>query len=206
LEDQAMQKFKYDVKDLHYKAELHTNGKLNIFIVEPNVNFTKTSLLPLMVCEALHLVRPDLIDTIFLFNIPKGGAAAAIVDNLTVGSKVRRFKGLHMAEILCYANKQASMPIVLSHQLLNPWNYVYYEMMYYGVPLVHNSPKMKAYGYYYSDHDIDGAVKSVIQAQEYHTKIVQVQKKKNDEFLKTIDPNDPVTINVWTTMLENARI
>jgi len=206
LEVQAMQKFKYEVKGLHYSPELHTNNKLNIFIVEPNVNFTKTSLLPLMVCEALHQLHPDLIDTVFLFNIPKGGAAAAIVDNLSISSKVRRFKGLHMAEILTYANKQSSMPIVLSHQLLNPWNYIYYEMMYYSIPLVHNSPKMKGYGYYYTEHDIDGAVKAIIQAHEYHNKIVQVQKKKNDEFLKTIDPHVPETIKVWNKMLENARL
>jgi len=205
IEQQALQKFKYDIKDLHYTPELHTNSKINIYIVEPNIGFVKTALLPLMVCEALHQLRPDLIETVFLFNIPKGGAATAIVDNLSVSSKVRRFKGLHMAEILCYANKQASMPIVLSHQLLTPWNYVYYEMMYYGVPLVHNSPKMKGHGYYYSEQDIDGAVKAMLQAQEYHNKIVPVQKRKNDEFLKTIDPHDVGTVATWDKLLRTAK-
>jgi hypothetical protein len=206
IERQALQKFKYNIKDLHYTPELHTNSKINIYIVEPNIGFVKTALLPLMACEALHQLYPDLIDTVFLFNMPKGGAATAVVDNLTVGTKVRRFKGLHMAEILTYANKQTSMPIVVSHQLLNPWNYIYYEMMHYGIPLVHNSSKMKGYGYYYSEQDIDGAAKAIKQAHEYHNKIGVVQKKKNDEFLKTIHPHDPDTINAWNTMLENARL
>jgi hypothetical protein len=204
LEQQAIKKFNYDVKELHYTPELHTNGKITIIILEPNVAFTKTSLLPLMACEAFHLANPAIIDTVFLFNIPKGGAAAAIIDNLTIASKVRRFVGLHIAEILCYANKQASMPIVLSHQILNPWNYLYYEMMYYGVPLVHNSFKMKGFGYYYSEQDIDGAVKSIMQAQEYHNKIGVVQKKKNYEFLRSIDPGQEGTIKTWNELLCSA--
>lgn len=204
LEKHAVEKFKYDIKGLQFNPELHTNGKLNILILEPNIGFTKTGLLPLMICEALFLKYPDLIDTVFLFNIPKGGAGVAVLENLTINKKIRRFKGLHMAEILTYFNKQAAMPLVLSHQILHPWNYVYYEMMYYGLPLVHNSDKLKGYGYYYEEFDIDGAVKSIVQAQEYHTKIGVLQKKKNDAFLRTIDPYDVETIKVWDALLNDC--
>jgi hypothetical protein len=151
------------------------------------------------------LKNPDLIDTVYLFNVPKGGAAAAILDNLAVNAKVRRFKGLHMAEIISHFNKQESSPLVLCHQILHPWNYVYYEMMYYGIPLVHNSDKMKGYGYHYNGCDIDGAVTAIVQAQTYHAKLCSVQKKKNDVFLKTINPYDPDTVNVWNKLLEDAR-
>jgi len=206
LEKQALDKFKYHPKDLHFNPELHTNRKLNILILEPNIGFTKTGLLPLLACEALFLKNPDLIDTVYLFNVPKGGAAATIIDNLAVNSKVRRFKGLHMAEIISHFNKQESMPLVLCHQILHPWNYVYYEMMYYGIPLVHNSDKMKGYGYHYSGCDIDGAVSAIVQAQTYHSKLCSVQKKKSDTFLKTINPYDPDTVNVWNKLLEATKI
>ena len=206
LELQAVQKFKYEAKSLHYTPELHTNGKINIFIVEPNIGFVKTALLPIMVCEALHLAHPDSIDTVFLFNMPKGGAATAFIDNLGIREKMRLFKGLHMAEILCYANKQISMPIVLSHQLLTPWNYVYYEMMQYGVPLVHNSDKMRDFGYHYKEQDIDGAVKAIVQAKDYHNRILEVQQRKNVAFLKTIDPYDSETVQFWDKLLDRATI
>jgi len=205
LEHQCINKLKKDVKELYCNPEFHTNGKLNILIIEPNIGFTKTGLLPLLACEALYLSKPEVIDTVYLFNIPKGSAAAAIIDNLTISSKVRRFAGLHIAEILTHFCKQPSMPVVLCHQILHPWNYLFYEMMYYGIPLVHNSDKMRGFGYYYEGCDIDGAARGVVQAHEYHGRLMGLQKQKADTFLKTIDPYDAGTISVWDALLRESK-
>jgi hypothetical protein len=205
LEDHATTKFKFSLDNLRFNPVHHTNGKLNILILEPNSSFTKNALLPLVACEELFIKHPDLIDTIYVFNYPdKSTGSLAVLDNLSVKSKVRIFKGLHMADILNHFNQQSSMPVVFCHQIMHQWNYLYYEMMYYGIPFVHNSDMMKGYGYHYNGCDIDAAVYNLVQVQKHHNKLYELQKKKNAAYLKTLDCYDPDTIQTWNTLLNTT--
>jgi len=205
LEHHATTKFKFALENLRYNPERHTNGKLNILILEPNIGFTKNALLPLVACEELYIKHPDLIDTIYVFNYPeKSTGAAAVLDNLTVKPKVRIFKGLHIADILNHFNLQPSMPVVFCHQIMHQWNYLYYEMMYYGIPFVHNSDMMKGYGYHYAGCDINDAVYNLTKVSQHHNKLYELQKKRNTDYLKTIDCYNPDTIQTWNTLLKNT--
>ena len=42
-----------------------------------------------------------------------------------------------------------SRTIILSHQLKCELNYLYFEALYLGLPLLHNSPMISEYGYFY---------------------------------------------------------
>jgi hypothetical protein len=47
--------------------------------------------------------------------------------------------------------------IVVSHQILNPLNYLYLDAAFIGYPVLHNAPMCKDIGYYYSDFNYDEA-------------------------------------------------
>jgi hypothetical protein len=189
IEHETVRRFKDSVDSLLYTPRTHITPKIDIVVLEPNMSIVKTSLIPIMAAEHLFLNRPSLINEVFVFNFPsKSPHTDHLLDNLAVKSKIRRFKSLHIAEILMYFNRKDTIPIFVSHQLYNEWNYLYYELMYYGFPLVHNSNAFKDYGYFYSDFDIAGCSSKIEEAFDYHGRRCLSQREANRTFLKTIDP------------------
>jgi hypothetical protein len=175
--------------------------KINVLILEPNNEFLKTSLIPIAICEWLEQ-RGDRIKEVFVFNFPvESAAASAILENFKVTKKLRRFKGLHTGEILSHFNSQPEPYVVISHQINNPWNYLYYEMLHFGVPLIHNSDAFKGYGYHYTASDVEGGGLSVLNATDHHEKLREISQKKNSAFLKTIDPIVEGTVKLWGGLL-----
>jgi hypothetical protein len=57
--------------------------------------------------------------------------------------------------------------VILSHQWENALNYLYYEALESGYPLVHSSPMIDA-GYYYPSFDIDAGAEQLKQVMLHH--------------------------------------
>lgn len=182
----------YDKKEPQY----------NILILEPNLEFVKNAVIPITICERLHTLDPSVIREVFVFNFPDTSkTATTLVDHCRIRDKVRRFKGLHIAEILSFFNAQPQPYIVVSHQINNPWNYLYYEMLHFGVPLVHNSPAFRSYGYYYEGCDIDHGADACRNAVQHHSRLRPIHGPKNAAFLATIDPYAADCQTHWNTLL-----
>jgi hypothetical protein len=199
------------VADLYYKgagataaaATATTSTKLNILILEPNLNYVKSAVIPFTICEHLHRRHPDLINEVFVFNWPEASKTADhLFRNYTVSTKTRKFKSLLIDEILGHFNSQPHPYVVLSYQDHNPWNYLYYEMLHFGVPLVHNSPDFKHLGYYYSDTDVEGGAGAVLNAHEYHSRLAPLQAPKIRQLLDSMDPAKPECQAYWGDILE----
>jgi hypothetical protein len=200
LEKHVEQKFKQNPTNLNYVLKPFKN--VNILVIESNIEFIKTALIPIMIAEAVEHTNPTLIKELFVFNFPVDSSNAfETVDNLDICKKLRKFKSLHIGEIITYFNKQKEPFIVISHQINNPWNYLYYEMLYYGVPLVHNSLAFKEYGYYYEGCDAYSGAIAVKQVIDNHEKNFELYKAKNRLMLRTIDPDDKGCIDVWNALI-----
>jgi hypothetical protein len=153
----------------------------------------------------LHIKDPDLIDSVYIFNFPqKHNIGFLTVHNLKVKDRVKKFSGMHMATILNQFNQQKPLPVLISHQLLHGWNYVYYEMLHFGIPWVHNSEWFKSYGYYYPEMDIEAGSAAVLKAVQTHCATFESEKLRNYEMLKTIDPDDSKTVQVWDGLLRKS--
>lgn len=205
LEAVAEERFKKPASALVYNPATHTANQCEIIILEPNVNIVKTGLIPLMAAERAFLDAKDLINEVYLFNYPEENKhVEAIVGNLTVKSKVRKFKSLHIGNILTHFNEKGTMPIFVCHQLYNGWNYLYYELMYYGYPFIHNSPLMKEYGYYYNEFDIEGCARQIRLAHETHNRVVGSKMARARAYLDTIDPLGEESGRAWKRLLEDS--
>jgi hypothetical protein len=188
---------------LVYDMTKRTNPKLNIVVCEPNLNLFKTAWLPIIASEKLHRDHPDLIEYAFVFNIPKHDIVYKMMDTLTLGAKLRKFERKTMSEILHYFNNEAnSMPIFVSHQVLNSLNYLYYELLYYGYPLVHNSPDLDGCGYYYPENDIKACCEQILYAQKHHHKNIETYKAKALHYLKRVDPLDKDVKSTFDQMVK----
>jgi hypothetical protein len=191
------------LEGLPYKPKL--GQKYTIVVLEPNINIVKTALIPAMAAEKAYLDNPDSIDEVFIFNFPeKNPNAWAIIDSLSVRKKIRIFKSLHIVDILSFFNSKDSMPIFVSHQLYTPWNYLYYELMNYGYPLVHNSVYFKDYCYFYDDMNIDKCVDKINEAYRAHNGLYKTQMEFNKLFLKTIDPENAACQKIWADLVDDS--
>ena len=206
IEYDTQYNYKRDPANLTYNPANHKEMKATIIIMEPNVEYTKTSLIPIMAAEKFNQLYPDLLDEVFVFSFPVNSKAAnTIVDSLSIKSKVRKFSRLRVADIFTSFNSKQSMPIFISHKQNHQWNYTYYELMYYGYPFIHNSDMLKWFGYYYDGFNIDACVEQIQIALEKHNYLNDIHMKKGRHYVDGIDPEKPISMKVWKELVDNMR-
>ena len=87
--------------------------------------------------------------------------------------------------------------IIVSHHWENGLNYLYYETLYGGFPLVHNSPFLKDIGYYYDGFDIGDGVKALERAALHHDETRGEYDLKAKAFVNNVDPNYKYVIEAY---------
>jgi len=192
---------------MFYSLANRKSKKINLIIMEPNLNLYKSSWLPIMAAEKLHIEHPDLIDGVYIFNFPGHNHAGGMIEILTVAPKIQKFGRLTQVQIMNLFNNQSEhMPIIVSHQVLNSLNYLYYEMLYYGYPLIHNSPDLDGCGYKYAENNISECVKQILFAVKHHDKQLETYKDKAKEYLKRVDPLNPDVQKTFDQMITSSIV
>lgn len=204
LQKRAAQLSKVDVGDLMYDITKHIDSKIDIIIMEPNLALFKNAWLPIIASECLHMKHPDLINNVFVFNFPERPDAYTMIQTLSLGNKLRPFKRLEMDEILVFFAKRGTVPIFLSHQTNNHLNYLYYELLYFGFPLVHNSNMLDGCGYYYKDDDIDMCVERIVTATKHHNKQLLDYKADAVTYLERVNPLNSDVCRLWNEKIKSV--
>jgi len=193
-------------KELFYNFYNHVNKKLTILIMEPNLSLVKNAWIPIIACEKLNRMYPDLIENVFVFNFPKHDISYSMTDHLSLGKKLRKFKRLSMSQVMLHFNAEKSFPVFLTNQILTSLNYLYYETLYYGWPLVHNSPDLDGCGYFYPEHDIAKCVEAIMNAFNTHNINSCLHIEKNHKYLKRTDPLGEENKKIWTQLIDHGIV
>jgi hypothetical protein len=142
-------------------------GAWRIGVFEPTVNVLKTFHLPALVCEEAYRRAPERIARVLLFGVV----------HLTPNTHFQEFCGALSLTRDGRLFAEGRFPLVqvlgphvdavVAHQWENALNYLYWDVLYGGFPLVHNSPDIADAGYYYPAFDTKrgGAVLSDALAQ-----------------------------------------
>jgi hypothetical protein len=139
-----------------------------IGIFDPNVNVLKTFHLPLLACEEAYRRRPDAIDRVLMFSadhlkgVPHFEEFCAATD---LGKAGRLFAEQRhpLAQVL-----GGHIDAVVTHQWENGLNYLYWDVLYAGYPLVHNAPDIADVGYYWRDFDPQDGGRALLEALAGH--------------------------------------
>jgi len=176
---------------LFYDIAKRKTKKINVIILEPNANMFKTAWMPIVASEKVYMDFPDLLEFVYVFNFPSHDHAYRMTDSFSLGPKLRKFQRKSVAEIMYFFNNQSDCtPVFVSHQYLNSLNYLYYELLYYGFPLVHNSPDLDGCGYFFPENDIKKCVDQIVYAYTHHDKNVETYRERAAAYLKRVDPLD----------------
>lgn len=173
--------------------------------LDPNITVMKTSHLPMLVCEAAYRARA-------------GAFKAMYITNGWPHRENAHFKSF----TLCLKSVQAGImtleprfnsaeflanhcDAVVTHQWENALNYLYYEVLRGGYPLIHNSSFLKGHGYYFGDFDAEDGGRALLAAVDRHDIELDAYKSRNEALFKRLDPENPDTIAQHEGLLE-ARV
>lgn len=163
-------------------------------VLDPNITVMKTSHMPMLVCEAGYREQPDAFAAFYISNglryadtvhFPSfyGALSAAKSGKMTLEE---RFVGVDMIANHCDA--------VVTHHWENGLNYLFYEVLKGGYPLIHNSQFLKDYGYYYADFDADSGGDALIRAKREHDANLGHYRLRAKQLIESVSPFNPTNI------------
>lgn len=120
---------------------------------DPNINVVKSFHIPLLVAEAAHRREPAKIRRMMLFCTEHLKGRPHFESAVTVTSLGQTGKVTSEARHGIVSMLGREVDCVITHQWENDLNYLYWDVMFLGYPLVHNSQRIKEAGYYYPDFD-----------------------------------------------------
>ncbi len=170
--------------------------KWRIGIFEPNVCMVKTSHLAMLLADAAHRAQPDMVEVLRVFNtfhIKDNGTFVGFANSLDlVRHGIASFEG----RFPIYQCLAKDVDAVICHHWENGQNYLYYEALHGGYPLVHNSSFLGSCGYYYPEFDCEQGALALLQAFAQHDADLGGYRARAQAFLRTLSP----------TYVDNVRI
>lgn len=175
-------------------------GKKRITIFEPNLNVVKTYHYPLLVCEAAYRQDPSRIQAIYVTNtshIKTNETFQNFLCNTDVGMKgvasiENRFPIAHFLAL--------HTDVVVTHQWENELNYLYYDVLYGGYPLIHNSPMLPC-GYYFESFNAASGADVLLDVLAHHDEHIDAYNASAKAFLETVQVDNAENIKAYERAL-----
>ena len=164
------------IKESNYKFNIDNVDNIGIF--EGNIMPTKTSIIPIYICERLEN-KSNIIKKVTLTNLCK------FIDKQSFNEDISILDLYKKNKLLLYDSpvkiiktlKENNINTIVSHQVYNELNYLHLEALYMKLPLIHNSKMLMNYGYYYPDFDIEiGSIQLEKIILEHKNNIVEYNK------------------------------
>ncbi|HXQ45852.1 MAG TPA: DUF2827 family protein [Caulobacteraceae bacterium] len=134
---------------------------------DPNINVVKSFHLPLMAAAEAYKHVPDQIRRMMLFGANHLCGRAhfeSMVNHVALPTSKISAEGRHMIGGML----GREVDLVITHQWENNLNYLYWDVLWLGYPLVHNSPEIAEAGYFYADFDPVSGGEAVQRAIREH--------------------------------------
>ncbi|MBE0624181.1 MAG: DUF2827 domain-containing protein [Burkholderiales bacterium] len=168
-----------------------------IGIFEPNLCMVKTSFVPLLGCEAAHRRDPDRLEAVRVFNTahltqrPGWSEWTASLDLVRHGLTAfeTRYPFYHVAAL--------HVDAIVAHQWENAQNYLYYEALYGGYPLIHNSSMIGGCGYRYHGFDVEALGDALARAHAEHDLNLEAYRRTARAFLGSLAPEHAANVAAY---------
>lgn len=195
------------IEDNNYNIKYdknHSNSETKLILIcEPNVQTTKTCLIPLLICEKLFNSGYENFEICCLCT-PENDNFQTFLNslNIYINNKIQTYPRLIFWDVLKQLKSQEKDVYIISHHENNPLNFLHLETLYLGYPLIHNSEPINEAGYYYQN--IEDAVDQIKYAFENHKKISNNYLTKAIEIIDKFNPLRKNNINNYKKLLDTV--
>jgi len=175
-------------------------------IIEPNISFQKCSLIPIMVVESYYRKNPDKVHEVAAVNGSKLLDSPFFKQSILPTLEIHKNGKLHM---LARAdtrtiNKTLYSNIVIQHNINNEYNYIFFEHLMMGFPVIHNFAAFKDYGYYYEGNNIAAAVALIDDVTRHHHERFEAYKTAARQLAWNFSIHNPANIKGWVRIFEEG--
>jgi Protein of unknown function (DUF2827) len=174
-------------------------------IVEPNLCMVKTCFIPLLSIDVAHRANPHFLERMICYNSTQIREKPSFVHFAQQLDVVRHGLGIfeNRYPMFCLLGQQVEA--IFTHQWENAQNYVYYEVLYGGYPLIHNSPILSDVGYYYPEFDCEVGAKALLDAVTNHDTHLMAYRRSANAFIQALSPEHPRNIETYTQAVIELR-
>jgi hypothetical protein len=162
----------YDVNSVlpSYPAKLYDGTRpstktINIFVRSTNTSFTETVWRQLCIAEHIFLKTPELLNEVYLFNVPSNKCAVDMYENLEIfkNKKLRTFIDFEPHQIIQHFNLQPQRSVYLMNSVADVFDPLALYCLQNQIGVVHSSEFMKKHnlGKYYKSYEIETAASLV---------------------------------------------
>jgi Protein of unknown function (DUF2827) len=182
-------------------------GKRNwkLGILDPNITVMKTSHVPIMVCEHAYRQSPDRFDAIYITNAIQFINHNHLVSFISLLKSYRDKKMTVEGRFITWEFLANFVDAVVTHHWENGLNYLYYEVLFGGYPLIHNSEFLKEYGYYYPSFEPEEGGAAVIEALNNHDANLDAYKAKALQLVAQLSPVAQHNIDLHEALMKAIK-
>jgi hypothetical protein len=159
-----------------------------VAMFEPNISVVKTSSIPMLGCEEAYRADRNSVSAMHVLNTLHMKDHPSLVYMANSLDLVKDGKTtFHGRNDIAGFMSQFSDAVV-SHQWGNDQNYLYFDVLYGGYPLVHNSPWLKDVGYYYPDFDAQEGARQLLRAEREHDDSLADYRARAQRAIDAVNP------------------
>jgi hypothetical protein len=175
-----------------------------VAIFEPNISVVKNYLVPMLLCDQAYRTEPEAIQMMWVmnsFHMKEHPTFLRFALNLDL---TQHHKASYEGRLLFTSvMAEHGFHAVVAHHWECGLNYAYYDALYGGYPLIHNSVFLEkaGVGIYYPGFSAGEGSKALIDAWRQPVEYWQDYKQKAADYLQTLHPETPENIRIFTERL-----
>ena len=180
------------------------NEPHKIIIMEPNISFQKTSLVPIMAMERWYRKHKDWKGEVHVFNGERLGMTPFFKESILPSLDLEKDKKLFLKgrrDIISILKEFPSATFLL-HQWNNEYNYMLFELFWAGYPVIHNALSWGPFGYCYAGSDLDKMGELYDSILQTHHEKCETYKAHARALTWKHSPYNPEVQASWAKLLE----
>ncbi|WP_321800202.1 DUF2827 domain-containing protein [Burkholderia sp. BCC1988] len=180
----------------HFGYQPH-RARWRLAILEPNICMVKTSHLAMLAADLAYRQAPGSIEYLRVYNTLHLKADAQFVGFARSLDLVNHGRATFEPRLPIYDILGPQADAIVSHQWENAQNYVYYEALYGGYPLIHNSDLLDGCGYRYAGFDCEDGALALREAFATHDANFAKYRANARALLEKLDPERKENVDAY---------
>ena len=174
-----------------------------LIIMEPNISFQKSCVIPLMIIETWFRKHPDWKGNVLVINGDRVMQIPFFKENILGQMDVFKAGRVQTVSRLDMVNVMKHFPhaTFLCHQVNNEFNYMVLELLWAGFPVLHNSRAWEQFGYYYQQSDVKDGAAVLEEVRTKHQDRLEAYKSHSRTLAWKHSPYNPDVHRAWKDLL-----
>lgn len=174
-----------------------------IVIMEPNISFQKSCVIPLLALESYKQANPSWNARIIVVNGNRIMAAPHFAENVAAGLSIKEQTEYRARMSITDVITEFPSATFICHQVNNEYNYMVLELLYCGFPIIHNGERWASFGYSYNENNMQALIDALKETRAHAHAVAHKTSQAHALFWRHSIHN-PLVQKAWDNLLKAA--